>query len=161
MLDGETTANMRIAAKNNCFLLVFCVLFLASVTEGCSMQPVYLGYEVDLEEEPSEAPENPDAQDPNAPEGDGEAELPEPGFELGKRECRRLVRRYYSECRQDCFEDDPDCKERCERDARDFMRACLERAKKKPRPDDEDKNPDSDLFDKSKAFLKTLGDGTA
>lgn len=150
---------MPMMKKGKCLGVAMGGWLVSSLLLSCAMQPVYLGYEVDLEEESSSSSGTTDAQEP----GDSNAEkIPDgPEFELTKRECRKLVRRYYSECRQDCFDDERECIERCEREARGFMRACLERAKKEPRPDGKDKNPDSEFLDKSKAFLKSDGDENA
>lgn len=137
------------------FGLLLCVLS----SPGCVMEPSYLGYEVDLEAQDSIGQETSGVQEST---GGQEEQLPEePEFELTKRECRRLGRRLYSECRHACEDDDRRCKERCEREARDFMRECLAAAKKGPKPNGPEEFPEASAFDKSNDFLKETSDSAA
>lgn len=129
------------------------VSMLAFFTKGCVMEPAYLGYEIDLDEaQDTQAQESGDVQDTG---GEPEQQLPkDPDDALTKRECRRLGRKNYSDCRQACEDDDVACKERCEREARAFMRECLRRAKKGPWPGKGE-------LEKSKVGLNDMGDENA
>lgn len=146
---------MSIATSQSYLRIAIGAALLALVGPGCMMEPAYLGYEVDLEEEEPEVQDTSGVQD----SGTTQEELPqEPEFDLSKRECRRLGRRFYSECREDCRDGDRQCKERCEREARDFMRKCLKVAKEGGPFEDAGLFPNASVFDKSKDGLKGGGD---
>lgn len=136
------------------------VSILALFTHGCVMEPAYLGYEVELEQDQdTQAQETESVQDTgNGPEPDFPEE---PELELTKRECRRLGRSIYAQCREACEDDDFACKERCEREVREFMRKCLRRAKKGPWPGEPGSLPKKNEFETSKESLKTTGEGNA
>lgn len=126
---------------------------------GCAMEPAYLGYEVNLEEESSTGQDESDASDSS--EAQDETFPQEPDLELTKRQCRKLARRYYSECRENCEEDEYECRERCEREARDFLRACLRSAKPSVEPKEPGGFENASALDKSKDFLKSESDPNA